>query len=94
MYFAMPATMAHVLALALVLAAATHAGAHAGRTHTRGTEPWMDSTLPVDERVSLLLGSLTNHEKNAQLSYGNGVVPGGSTNASKVVAAAERWGGR
>ena len=35
-----------------------------------GQQPWMDKTLPVDARVELLLGALTNQEKTAQLNYG------------------------
>jgi hypothetical protein len=55
--------------------------------------PWMDATLSADQRVELLLAEMTNHEKNAQLSYGTRVVKGGSTNGTLVVEAAVLRGG-
>lgn len=32
--------------------------------------PWMNASLPVDARVELLLGAMSNQEKTAQLNYG------------------------
>ena len=32
--------------------------------------PWMDASLPVDNRTALLLAAMTTEEKVAQLGYG------------------------
>eukprot|EP01043_Picozoa_sp_COSAG02_P093196 COSAG02_NODE_29735_length_564_cov_0.752688_1_plen_172_part_00 len=45
---------------------------------------WMDASLPVDERVSLLVAAMTNDEKDAQLKYGTTTATG--INASRALA--------
>jgi beta-glucosidase-like glycosyl hydrolase len=39
---------------------------------TASAHPWMDSKLPVDERVALLLAVMTNEEKQAQTIHTTG----------------------
>lgn len=34
--------------------------------------PWLKNTMPVNERVALLLSQMTLDEKVAQLTYGGG----------------------
>ena len=68
-------------ALAVPLAVPAVAGSDSGTTGTTGTDtvgsqPWLDPELPLDQRIDLLLGQMTNTEK-ATLMTSVGV-PSGS----------------
>ena len=66
---------AAAVALTVPLAVPGIAGAVSGST-SAGARPWLDSSLPVEKRIDLLLGQMTNAEK-ASLMTSVGV-PSGS----------------